>query len=265
MRTQGLIFFYILCTVFLLAAKDTSPLLKLDYSKGKSWTYTISYNSECIFAHKDKTETKNTSLDCTLNGSVSRSKDRLSFSIADVSVESELYDADVQKSIVDNLSEATLDLALVDGAPEIDTVPDFSSEGLPEWNIYIQFSKLLPDMPKQSIKEGFTWERSVTLPVKTAQGTALCEIYRLYKVENIASKEKTAEISWRFRYATTDKKESGESLKKYVPIGGKGTGTAVIDIKNKVIRKASVEFETPVAKVDNSNVNWKEKAELTLQ
>ncbi|MBD3346393.1 MAG: hypothetical protein GF401_15175 [Chitinivibrionales bacterium] len=246
-------------------AKKDKFELKLDYSGKENWTYTIFYQSKCIFEKNKEKTPKETEITCDLNGTLSDNKERLSFAVNDVSVKSELYDEEVQNKIKENLSESTMDLALVEGAPEIDTVPDFSSEGIPEWNVYMQFSKLLPEMPKQAVKKGFTWERSVTLPIKTAQGTNICEVYRLYKVEEISPKKDTVLISWQFKYATIEKDEEAKSLTQYIPIGGKGTGTAVIDIANKVIKKASIDFQTPVATVEGSTVTWKENTEIELQ
>jgi len=236
--------------------------MNLNYASKDNWVYGIDYQSECIFEEGKEKSKKNTNIKCTLDGNVTKDKERLNCSLKDVNIESELYNDDTRKQITDKLSKATYSLALINGYPNIDSEIDLSSDGVPEWDLYIQLVRLLPEMPERPVKKGFTWERNAVLPIKTPHGKVQCEVYRLFKIDKFSPKKDTAYISWQFRYTANEPTMDSSSVLKYVPFTGNGKGTATVDIKKGILVDAGFEFETEVASLENVKVKWKEKASL---
>ena len=241
------------------AAKIT---LDLDYSGKASWAYAVAYTAQCVSQDKEGSSTKSTDITATLDGKVSTDKGRLDITVKDLVVKSDLYDEAGRADLAAQIAKTPYNLALIDGYPMIDTSVDFSSEGLPEWNLYLQLARLVPDLSDKPVKKGMEWERTVALPVPSAQGMVDCEVYRMFKVDRLSAKKDTAYIVWEFRYGATGRQKMESSSLKYAPVAGKGKGTAAIDIAGKQIIYAEVEFETPVATVDGVKVSWKEKASI---
>lgn len=236
--------------------------LSLDYDEMKNWTYTMEYSSECRFSEKGSTSAKKTGVSCVLDGALTEKKDAIVFGVEDLKVESELYGDETKKDMVKKLTETKYTLPLENGYPAVEGLGDLSSEGLQEWNLYVQFAKLLPELPEQPAKRGFTWERSGRFEVHTAQGTVPCEVYRQFKVDRFSSDKDTAFISWQFRYSASDAVKDTSALLKYMPIAGKGKGTAAVHLADGYIVSASMDFETPVAKTGKAKVTWKETATI---
>jgi hypothetical protein len=239
--------------------------LTLDYSGKKQWVYAIVYSAQCVSEDAKGSSTKKTNIQGTLNADVSENKDKMAVAVKDLMVSSDLYDEAEMKRLSEQISSAKYSLALVDGYPVVDTSVDFAAEGLPEWNLYLHLARLVPEMSEKPVKKGFSWERTVTLPVPTAHGTVDCEVYRVFRVDAISKEKDKAHISWQFRYAATGARKPSVSQLKYAPVAGNGGGKAEIDIANKCIIHAEMQFETPVATVDNVRVSWKEQASIELK
>ena len=247
-----------LCGTSVLAKKDAIKL-NFNYADKEIWNYSITYQSECAFVTNTESSSKKTDISCDLIGNVLSDKSRLELSIKNLKIQSELYDSSASSQLADNTSANRYSLALIDGYPTIDSESDLLSGNLPEWNLYSQLLKLLPDMPQQAVKKGFVWERSVVLPIQSALGKIECDIYRRFKIENLSPKKDTAYISWQFSYSSNEKPDS-LSVMKYVPVAGSGNGTAVVDMINGILVRASFDFQTPLATLEKVKVNWKEKA-----
>ena len=254
--------FLLLCTIIFEASSVT---LNLDYSHKDKWNYSVEYTSECIFTEGKSVLSKKTNISGKIRGLIKEDKSRMDVQIGDLQIQSDLYDSSTTSRMKKQISTTDYSIGLINGYPAIDTEIDLSSGGMPEWNIYMQLARLIPDMPQQSVKKGFSWERNAVLPVQSAQGKVSCEIYRLFKIDKISSKQDTAYISWKFKYSAAQPQLDSSSLLKYVPIAGTGTGKAIIDVINGQVVSASMEFKTPVANVGKVKVNWKEKAVLNLE
>jgi hypothetical protein len=248
-----------------LRAAEPTVVLSLDYSNRSTCSYAVDFRSTLTLSEAGTSNARNTHISCALNGSLNEAKDRLLLTVADVNVESELYAKDVRKAVVQKLAAATYSLPLTAGYPTLDTLVDLSSMGLPEWNLYMQLGKLLLDVPSQAVKRGFTWERTVSLPMRTAQGNTLCEVYRRYTLERLSQKNDTAYVRWEFRYSAEKPHLDSASVIEHVPVRGKGTGSAVIDLTAALLVRAAIDFETPLATIGNAKATWKENALLTLQ
>lgn len=244
-------------------AEKAKGSLQLDYTARPNWIYALDYESTCMFEEKGKKTEKSTKVGCTVEGVLSEEKDKVVFSIKDLSVGSQLYDKGVVEKLSSSLTSQPYDLPIEDGQPSVEGIADLSAKGVPEWNFYVQFAELLPEMPGQPARKGLKWERSGELEVTTAGGKTPCEVYREFKIDRMSAEHDTAFISWQFTYsAAAPKKDS--TLLTYVPVAGKGSGSAVVNVSEGYILSATMSFETPVAKVDKTKVSWKETASIAL-
>jgi hypothetical protein len=50
-----------------------------------------------------------------------------------------------------------------------------------------------------------------------------------------------------------------------VPIGGHGSGLALISVRHKCLLMADMGFSTPVAKINDISVTWRERAVFKLK
>jgi hypothetical protein len=99
--------------------------------------------------------------------------------------------------------------------------------------------------------------------MQTARGTVPCEMYRFYTFKKL--KRDTATISWNFRYAPADNAVDSTNPLEEVPIGGTGSGQALISVRNQCLVSADMGFSTPVAKINGINVTWRERAVFKLK
>lgn len=246
-------------------AGENKDAVQLDYTVKPQWQYALTYQATCVFDEKDAKKEKTTKVNCTLDGTLAKEKDKVDFTIKDLEVDGDLYEDEVIEKLTTALTSKTHDLPLVDGQPSVAQMADLSSQGVPEWNLYIQFAKLLPEMPKQAPKKGLTWERSGEFEMNTAQGQVPCEVYRQFAIDKLSESHDTAYVSWQFKYAAAKPKDNDSTLLKYVPVAGKGRGSAVVDLAEGYIVKATMDFATPVAKIDKAKVSWKETASISLK
>jgi hypothetical protein len=147
----------------------------------------------------------------------------------------------------------------------VDTQSVSRDAGLPAWDLYMHLARLIPDLPAKPVTRGFTYERHAMVPIKSDRGRVPCDMYRQYTIERISPGNDTAVIAWRFNYASMKPAFDSASVLEVIPVEGRGSGTAVIDVKGKCIVSAEVEFETPVVALGVTRVNWKEKASLKFR
>ncbi len=242
--------------------KEETLTLKLDYSKKDQWLYTIEYKSQGLFTQNDSTTQLTNGISCRLSGSTADAG-KLTVKTEDIAVTSDMLNDEETQQLTEKLSNAQYSLNLVDGQPFIDTSAELPAGSFPEWDIYTQLAKLLPTLPDKPVLPGFTWERTVTLPIKTIQGTVPCEVYRSYTFDTLSAN--TALISWQFRYSAEEDALDSTNYLKQIPVAGNGSGTAQIDVKNNILLQAEMDFKTPVATIGEVTVNWQEHAVLKYE
>jgi hypothetical protein len=254
----------VLAAAFLASAAIAKPAvaLKINYSGKQICSYRIEYTSQGEYKQKGQITKKKTGVNC-VSSAVITGENRVTIKMDTVSIKSDLYDEEKIKEIHESIMKSSYSLMLTDGYPVIDT-----SVGLPvsdylSWDIYRQLIKLLPVLPEESIRPGYTWEQFVTVPMKTARGTIPCELYRFYTFKKL--KGDTATISWNFRYAPADNAVDSTNALEEVPIGGKGSGTALISVRSKCLLSVDVGFSTPVAVIKDISVTWRERAVFKLK
>jgi hypothetical protein len=248
-------------TVLAGDAKENTVLLKMDYQGKQACGYSVEYSSQGNFKQKDSTTIRSTSVRCVL--AFANKQKHLAVKIDSINVTSDFLKEEQRKEIVDKLIKPEYSLSLSLGFPSIDSGAILPIEQYLEWDLIRQLAKLLPALPDKPIRAGFTWERTVTLPLQTARGKTPCEIYRAYTLNKIQGD--TALISWKITYTATKKGHDSTDLLRHIPVAGKGKGSAILDVRNRCIIGAEMDFTTPVGTVGNISVTWTEKASLKLK
>jgi hypothetical protein len=237
-------------------------MLKINYSGKQECAYRIEYTSQGNYKQKGTITKKTTGVNC-VSSAIITGENRLSLKVDTVVIKSDLYKEEKIKEMHDNLMKSTYSLSLSNGYPAIDTTAKLPASDYLEWDLYRQLIKLLPILPEKSIRPGYTWEQTITVPMKTARGTVPCELYRFYTFKKIH--RDTATIVWNFRYAPADNAVDSTNALEDVPIGGTGSGTALVDAKNYCLLSADMGFSTPVAVVNDIQVTWRERAVFALK
>ncbi len=238
---------------------ENAIVVKIDFNGKQSCDYSFEYTSQGSFRQKDSTSLKSSSVRGVLS-LVNKQRKRLAIGVDSLAVTSDLWEGGLRKEISDKILASDVILSLADGFPVIDSMP---AAQYMEWDLYKQLAKLLPNLPVKAIYPGFTWERTVTLPLQTVRGKIPCEIYRFYTFTKLLGD--SALISWKIAYTASKKAANGSDVLRYIPVVGKGAGTAVIDIRNRCLVRAEMNFAAPVAVVGDISVIWTEKAAIRLK
>jgi hypothetical protein len=247
-------------TIFGKNTKGNTVFLKVDYKGSQSCVYSAEYSSKGSFKQKDSVSTKSTNVRASL--SFANKEKSLAVKVDSISVTSDFLKPEQQTEIVQKCLRNEYSLSLSHGFPSIDSSAVIPIERYLEWDLIRQIAKLLPVLPKKPIRPGFTWERTVTLPLQTAAGKTSCEIYRYYKLDRVQGD--TAFISWKLNYTASKKANDTTELLRNIPVAGKGSGAAVLDMSNHSLIGAEVDFTTPVGTVGDISVSWTERASLKL-
>ena len=242
-------------------AKEKTVLLKIDYKGKQACVYSVDYSSRGIFKQKDSTSIKSTSVHGVL--SFTNKQKNLSVKVDSISIASDMLKEEQRKEIAQKLIKPEYSLSLSLGFPSIDSGAIMPIEQYMEWDLIRQLVKLLPALPKRAIYLGFTWERTVTLPLQTARGKTPCEIYGTYTLNKI--KGDTAIVSWKLAYTAMKKAADSTDVLRHIPVAGKGNGSAILDVRNRCIISAEMDFSTPLGTVGEISVTWSEKASLKLK
>jgi hypothetical protein len=243
------------------SAKEIAVMIDLN-GKGGQCTYRIEYTSRGNFRDKTGTTPKTTGVSCILHAKAIDST-KLLAKIDSVHIKSTLYDDAKIEDISEKLLKTDFSVKLDKGSPTIDTAAKIPVSDYIAWDLYRQLVKMLPMLPDKPIKPGYTWENVAVIPLQTQVGTVPCELYRFYTFKKM--KGDTATIVWNFRFVPTNNYKETTNILEDVPIGGNGSGSALIDVRNKQLVSADMGFSTPVATVDGISVTWQERAVFTVK
>lgn len=265
-RTAHSIFLLSMIIAAVADGKSIKRLLNLNYTQRRIIGYDIDYKARCVIQDKDSVNHEDMHINCKIGCRASKNGQRLDFILRNVAIETSLYDTQTVAGIKDELLKAQYSFALINGCPVVDTMTGFTKRGLKEWDLLLQFARLLPDIPNQPVKKGYSWERSAVYMVPTAHEKTLpCNVYQLYEVKEFSKTGDSVTIHWDFRYAAEHSAiERGEILKR-VPISGRGKGITVIDLKQGVILSTEIHFKTPIAEYMGTTVFWTEDTSMKLR
>ena len=239
-----------------------SVTLTIDYRGKQQCMYAVEYTSRGDYKQKGAVTKKTTGVNCTVAAGID-DNGKLKVKIDTVAISSDIYDNVKIAKVKENLLKKDYELSVDNGYPAIDTASKLPAAEYLEWDLYRQLIKLLPILPEKPIKVGYTWEQTITVPMQTPRGSVSCELYRFYTFKKM--KGDTATIIWNFRYAPADNAIDSTNALADIPIGGTGSGTALVDVGNKCLISADMGFSTPVATVNDIQVTWRERAVFQLK
>ena len=244
-----------------LSAKEISVMVDMN-GKGGLCTYRIEYTSRGNFKDKAGITEKTTGVSCLMRATAIDST-KLLAKLDSVKIKSTLYNAAKIQDIKSKLLNTDFSIKMDHGSLTIDSTSKIPASDYIAWDLYRQLVKMLPTLPDKPIKPGYTWEDIGVVNLQTQGGTVPCEIYRFYTFKKM--KGDTATIVWNFRFVPTNNYKDTTNALEDVPVGGNGSGSAVIDVRNKQLVGADMGFSTPVAKVGGISVTWQERAVFTLK
>jgi hypothetical protein len=250
-----------------LSCSRTKPvLLKIEISPLDSISYNLTYNTGGQFFWEDSSSDLSTTIECRLTGShIKNNPGKLNVITDSIFILSNILDSieifDTKKSI----ANGSFQLDFSDKNFSIDKIPDLPLSSSAEHQFARKLIKLTPTLPEIPIRVGFKWERERHFPLETSFGIAPCQIYRSYSFDSLNTKSSDAYISWIFRYNITESMIDSTISKKGIPMSGKGSGSAIIDIANNEIKTIEMKFSTNEMETAGMKVQWTEKALLVIE
>ncbi len=242
--------------------------LSLDFSKRAEWRYALRADISGIIVSTDTQRAFASSAQCTLSGKAdARNPNLLHANVAWVSVSSNILGDAELKNLEEQAKGVRLSWALAEGViiPEDSiTVPQVR---IGEWDLYKDLAKTLPALPKVRMRVGATWERERTIPLDTKRGNAVGHLYQSFSLDSLSvssTGSTLAALSWKFIYRVEFKDYGAMGLPNDVPPRGSGTGSAIVNVTNKTLDRASLHFEVPAAANGAFRISWKEAIELHL-
>lgn len=269
MRQYILWSFLLLLPLFpgIFCQRENAVSLSVDFTSQDVWSYSFTCDIGGSFSWDDSSSMLSSTITCDLSGTKAENRDQLILKAENVQVTSNVLDTEEIQYVTDQIEKAeyTVDLNIDLSNPQDSLL--IPARGFHEWDLYRQLIKVIPSLPDNQVRPGFSWEREKRFPVTTSQGEAACEVYQSFifdSVRTVSSNHKEACISWQFRYAIDEAGLDTASQISSLPLAGNGKGTAVIDVTRKCLISTEMVFITPASSLPDVSVQWEEKASLVL-
>ncbi len=242
--------------------------LSVDFSKHVRWRYSVSAVINGSISSADTQRTFTSAAACTLSGTPdAKNSTVLHASVTGVSISSNILSEAETRNLREQAQSARLSCRLADGI----VVPEDSSAmpvvRIGEWDLYKDLAKTVPALPKIAIKPGFSWERIHDIPLDTKQGNATGHLFQSFSLDSVLRDDKgpaTAVVSWKFTYRIEFGGRASAGLYASVPSAGSGSGRAVLDVRNKCLKRAQMHFDVPSATQGMFRISWNEDIDLGL-
>lgn len=262
----------ILMISFLLIAascvNDGGVVLTLDFSTRSQWRYRLKADIAGSIASADTQRTFSSAALCTLSGSPDPAKAGiLHATVASVSMTSNILSADEMQNLKEQAKGVRVRCTLQDGL----IVPEDSSfvplVRIGEWDLFKDLAKTVPSLPKIKIHVGSSWEREKAIPLETKHGSAVGHLFQYFRLDSIGTdsgKKTHAYVHWRFSYQVELRNADTAGYLDKLPSKGAGTGFAVVNVSDKSLESASVDFLVPSSNEGMFRISWKESISLKL-
>ncbi len=241
--------------------------LSLDFSKRAEWRYSLRADISGISVSADTQRTFASSAQCTLSGKAdANNPNLLHANVAWVSVSSNILGNAELMNLEEQAKAVRLSWALADGV----IVPEDSLAApqvrIGEWDLCKDLAKTIPALPNVPLRAGSMWERERTMPLDTKRGNAVGHLYQSFLLDSlfVSDGSTRAALSWKFIYRVEFRDHGATGLPTDVPPRGSGTGSAIVNVTNKTLDRASMLFEVPAATNGAFRISWKEAIELHL-
>ncbi len=247
--------------------RDSPVTLEYDFSSRDIWKYALSVDIGGTFSWSDSVSNLTSNLNCLLLGENTAESGCLKIMTDTVGLISNILDDIEIQNIKAQIEDVEYKLDLNNSFQKLLDSAIAPVSGFGEWDLYRQLVKVIPSLPENPVRPGFSWERERSIPIATSHGVLNCNIYQSFTFDSLkalSNNRQAAYISWLFRYAVDQKQPDTAGVLHNFPHTGKGKGNAVLDIKEKTLLSASMILTKPVCSLKNLSILWKEKASLVL-
>ena len=243
--------------------------LTVDFSSQREWRYTLSVDMRGDIATADARRGFSSNARCCLLGRpVAGEPATLHISACSVSIAAPLLSDAEKTNLARQCNEAKFTVDVGRGTIMPDDPDDMPLVKIGEWDLYKDVGKVLPALPQGRVRKGYSWEREKLMPLETKRGGAVGHLLQSFTLDSIfidRQARRAAMVSWRFTYGVEVKSADASGRLSDVPTKGSGQGSALLNISDKTLEKASIHFSVPSTREGKITISWKENIELTRQ
>jgi hypothetical protein len=254
---------------FLGCSRDDSVKLSLDFSKAKEWRFCLDGRVFGTIGADGSQRRFESAAQCTLVAAV----DAKNGAVLHVSVSSAAFTSDILGDAeLENLMAQSRDVRvrcdLGSGSIAPDDTAAMPLVRIGEWDVFKDLAKTIPSLPKIPIKPGSTWDREKAIPLDIRQGRATGHLIQSFCLDSVSAsgtgRKRTAYVRWDFTYRLELHDSDTAGLLKRMPGGGKGTGSARINVDEGTLESACMSFAVSDAAEGKFRISWKEDISLQL-
>lgn len=239
--------------------------LEVDFTARELWPYRLAAVVGGSARLPDSALSFADTLEARLSGRATGDPQTLRVTAHGVGLRSSAMDPVEIVAVRERLEGAELTVSLREGFVAMDSAAGRAPLRAGKWDLYRHLVRMLPVLPKPKARPGFTWDREARLPLHTHHGPASARLYQAFSfdsVHNTPDGSRLAHLSWQFRY-TLDPSDTTGHLDR-LPGKGTGSGSAVIDLDGRVLRRAAARLTVPPSENDPLGIAWHEEAEMIL-
>lgn len=255
------------CCLLLMCSGDDTVSLRVDFSSRPVWHYDLFLSLAGEAAMADSQFNMASTLETRLAGTPDGTDgQKLILRPSDVVVSSPHLSGVDNRNLKARIEQSQFYISSEKGVLGLPDSALTTSFGIDEWNLYRHFVKLVPSLPQSPVSEGFQWEREKIIPVSTVHGDITAVLFQAYTIDSVRTyTDKTiAYMSWSFNYTLQESDSDGAGPLSTMSKRGRGIGAARINVSDKELLDARVEFTVPQTDLPSVTVDWKESASLTL-
>ncbi|MDD5673198.1 MAG: hypothetical protein PHC61_03460 [Chitinivibrionales bacterium] len=132
------------------------------------------------------------------------------------------------------------------------------------WNLFRTFATALPALPGGPALVGNSWDRERHFPIQTNAGEAVGLLFQSFTFDSLVQRPNSLDacLHWQFSYRIEIMGRDSGALLTKMPLQGKGTGNAVIDVSRNKLSGAHVFFGVPKSAADSLKIQWKEEVTI---
>ncbi|MBD3391904.1 MAG: hypothetical protein GF418_07540 [Chitinivibrionales bacterium] len=243
--------------------------LSVDFTARDEWHYDFALTVGGRVSLGDSVSSFGNTMRCRLVGRGDTTDPTLVHATTrDVSLESALLREDEAADVRRRLEVFDISYSLRDGFAGLPDSTPVPVVGAGHGELYRHFFKMMPLLPDGRVRPGFSWEREKKLPIPTKHGDAIGHVYRSFTFDSLRRAEnghRLAYLSWSLSYALDPQDVDTSGFLDDMPRKGKGAGSAVLDVDDKALLRARVEFTVPQGGQEGVfSIDWQEHASIVL-
>jgi hypothetical protein len=250
-------------------SKNKGVVLTVDFSSSPQWNYTMDSRVWGTISTADTQKNFESHAVCTLSGSPDiKNRALLHATIHGITITSTILgEAEIQ-----NLCMQAKNTKFTCNLAEGLVLPDDSSS-LPgvhigEWDLFKALAKTIPSLPKIRIQPKSSWDRERIIPLSTKYGPVQADLVQSFSLDTLyesLDKKLHARVIWHFSYQIDSHQSRNNGVLAKIPSKGTGSGMAILNLHDKTMEFASIDFRVPLATEGPYRIAWNESIALTLQ